>query len=147
MKFNASHWRSDYDDFVGWYLHRISNTPHSTKQIEDAIEWAHETDPETLIAAATADLAAPPTRRDQTALARRVRCPVLVISSPNDKVTAPADAKALAKAAGGRLLMIPDGGHNPQSRKPVAVNLALRAFAEHAFTGDSRALRAADTAR
>lgn len=145
LKFNAPHWRADYDDFVDWYLRRISNTRHSTKQIEDAIQWTHETDPETLIAAATADLAAPPTRRDQTALARRVRCPVLVISSPNDKVTAHADAKALAKATGGGPLTIPDGGHNPQSRKPVAVNLALRDFIRRAFAADSRELRGAST--
>jgi pimeloyl-ACP methyl ester carboxylesterase len=72
-----------------------------------------------------------------------VRCPVLVISAPNDKITAHADARALAEATGGQLLSVPDGGHSPQARKPVRVNLALRDFAKGAFTGDSRELRGA----
>jgi pimeloyl-ACP methyl ester carboxylesterase len=111
----------------------MGNTPHSTKQIEDAIGWALETDAETLIASTLGDLAAPATRREQTALARQVRCPVLVISAPNDKITAHADAKALAKATGGKLESVPNGGHSPQARKPVQVNLALRDFVEQAF--------------
>ena len=128
MKFNGAHWRADYPDFVEWFMRRVFNVPHSTKQIEDAVEWGLETDPDTLIASVAGDLAAPPTRRDQLALAERVRCPVLVISSPHDKITSHADAKALAQAAGGRLVSIPEGGHCPQARKPVAVNLALREF-------------------
>jgi pimeloyl-ACP methyl ester carboxylesterase len=128
LKFNAVHWRADYRDFVEWFMRRIFNTPHSTKQIEDAIGWGLETDPDTLIASAVGPLAAPATRRDQTALARRLTCPVLVISARNDKINSHADAEALAEATGGELLAIRDGGHNPQARKPVAVNLALRRF-------------------
>jgi pimeloyl-ACP methyl ester carboxylesterase len=145
LKFNGAHWRADYPDFVTWWVRRTFNTPHSTKQIEDGIGWGLQTDAETLIASTTADLAAPATRRDQFALARRVRCPVLVISAPNDKVTAHADAKALANATGGELVAVADGGHAPQGRKPVAVNLALRDFAQRAFTADSRDLRAGST--
>jgi pimeloyl-ACP methyl ester carboxylesterase len=132
LKFNGAHMRSDYHDFVGWFIRRACNTPHSTKQIEDAIGWALETDAEAAIASAIAAFAAPARRRDQRALARRVRCPVLVISAPNDKITAYADAKALAKATGGELLTVPDGSHNAHGRKPVAVNLALRAFVKQA---------------
>ena len=113
-----------------WFIRRAFNTPHSSKQIEDAIGWALETNAETLIASTVGDLAARATRRGQTALARRARCPVLVISAPNDRITAHADAGALAKATSGTLLSVPDGGHNPQSRKPVSVNLALRHFIE-----------------
>ena len=146
LKFNAAYWRADYDDFVNWYMRRVFSTPHSTKVIEDAVEWAHETDAETLIATATAELAAPVTREAQTALARRLQCPVLVISAPDDTVSSHADARGLAEATGGELLSVPDGGHCPQARKPVAVNLALRAFVERAFTPDSRQFRSAHTA-
>lgn len=146
LKFNGVHWRADYPDFVDWFMRRSFNTPHSTKQIEDARGWGLETDAETLIASVLGDLAAPATRRDQLALARRLRCPVMVVSAPNDKVNAHADAKALAKATGGQLLSVPHGGHCPQARKPVAVNLALRTFAERSFTRDSCALRGARTA-
>jgi pimeloyl-ACP methyl ester carboxylesterase len=147
LKFNGAYWRADYSDFVEWFMRAVFDTPHSTKQIEDAIGWALETDADTLIASVLGDLAAPARRREQLALARRVRCPALVISSPNDKITSHADAKALAKATGGRLVSVPDGGHCLQARKPVAVNLALREFIRtSAFTGDSRRLRATGTA-
>jgi len=129
-KFNAHYWRNDYDAFVDWFVRRMHNTPHSTKQIEDAIAWAHETNPDSLVASAISDQAAPATRRAQRALARRVQCPVVVLSSPNDLITSFADAKALAKTTGGELVTVPDGGHNPQGRKPVPVNLTLRALAE-----------------
>jgi pimeloyl-ACP methyl ester carboxylesterase/predicted glycosyltransferase len=133
LKFSAYHWRKDYRDFVDWWARRrMFNTPHSTKQIEDAIGWALETDPEALIASAVGELAAPATRRDQLALARRVRCPVLVICGPNDTTTSPADAAALARTTDGELLSVPDGSHVPNARKPVPVNLALRALAERA---------------
>ena len=80
-------------------------------------------------------------------LAQRVRCPVLVISAPNDKITAHTDAKALATATDGELVSIAGGGHNPQARKPVAVNLALRdSIRASAFTADSRQVRGATTA-
>ena len=130
LKFNGGHWRHDYGDFVKWFAERIFSTPHSTKQIEDAIAWAHETDPETLIASALAPRGTPSTRRDQLELARRVRCPVLVLSSPGDRVQPHSDARALASATGGELVATPDGGHNANARKPVPVNLALRALAE-----------------
>ena len=130
LKYNGGHWRRDYRDFVEWFVGQIFTTPHSTKQIEDAVAWALETDAETLIASTLADDAAPRTRRDQLALARRVQCPVVVISAPDDALTPHADAKALAGATGGRLLSLPDGGHNPNARKPVPVNLALRELTE-----------------
>jgi len=131
LKFNGAHWLADYDDFVDWFIRRIFSTPHSTKQVEDPIGWAHETDAETLIAVTAGAMATRTTRREQNALARRVHCPVLVISAPNDKVTAHADAKALARATEGKLLTVADGGHDPGGRKPVTVNLALRDFMEH----------------
>jgi predicted glycosyltransferase len=130
LKYNAAHWRRDYGDFAEWFFSQVFVTPHSTKQIEDATAWAHETDAETLIASVLAEKAAPMTRRDQQALARRVKCPVVVISSRNDKVTPYADARELARVTDGELLTLADGGHNPQARKPVPVNLALRELAE-----------------
>jgi pimeloyl-ACP methyl ester carboxylesterase/predicted glycosyltransferase len=131
LKFNGAHWLADYRDFVEWFLRRCLDTRHSTKQIEDAIEWGLDTDAPALIASALGHSAAPATRRDQLELARRVQCPVLVITATNDKVTAPADARALANATQGELLSIPDGTHLPQARKPVPVNLALRGLVEN----------------
>ena len=137
-KFNAAYWRSDYDDFVDWFVRRMFNTDHSTKQVEDSIAWAHETDVEALIASAVADDAAPATRSGQLGLARRVHCPVLVLTGPNDRITSRHDARVLARATSGKLVTIEDGSHAPHARKPVAVNRALREFVSRAVPADAR---------
>jgi pimeloyl-ACP methyl ester carboxylesterase/predicted glycosyltransferase len=130
-KFNLAYWRGDgYGDFVEWWAKRMLTEPHSTKQIEDAIAWSHDTDGRTLAASVLGRRAAPATRKDQIALAKRVRCPVLVVHGTNDKITPYADGKALAKITGGQLETVERAGHQPQARKPVQVNLAIREFAD-----------------
>lgn len=132
LKYNGVHWERDFDDFIEWFFGRVFDTPHSTKQIEDAVAWARETDPACLIASATAERAAAFTPRAQRELAAKVKCPTLVISDPGDRLLPYADAAVLASCTGGRLLAVPDGGHNPNARKPVPVNVALRELVEGA---------------
>jgi len=132
LKFNPAHWRRDYRDFAEWFIGRNFTEPHSTKQIEDGVGWALETDPAALTASVLAEGAAPATRRAQLDVARRVRCPVLVVHGSADAVNPVADGRALAVATGGALVEIAGVGHGPQLRKPVPVNLALRDFVERA---------------
>jgi len=132
-KVNAVHFRRDFRDFVEWFAGMVTSEAHSTKGFDDVVEWGLETDPDTLALTVLADAAAPVTRSDQLALARRVRCPVLVISGKKDKVTSHADARALAKATGGELVAIEGGDHLPEGRQPVTVNLAIRKFADPLF--------------
>jgi len=132
-KFNAPYIRREFETFVQWFMDRAAGEPHSTKIIDDGVGWGLETDPETLIKTMLAEPAAPVTRRHQRALARRLQCPVLVISGTDDKVTPFADAKALAAATGGQLLGIAGGDHMPEARHPVEVSHALRKFADPAF--------------
>ena len=130
-KFNFHYWtHGGYADFVQWWAERMLPEPHSTKQIEDSVAWSLDTDGECAAASMAAPLAVPATRRDQIALAERVRCPVLVIHGTKDKVTPYADGKELARITGGRLETVEGAGHLPHARKPVQVNLALREFAE-----------------
>ena len=129
-KFHPHYFRTNYDDFVDWFVGKVTSQPHSTKGFEDCVGWAHETDGETLALSVLAGVAAPPTRRDQVALARRLRCPVLVICGTKDRVTPFADARALARATGGRLVPLRGGDHAIEGRRPVAVNLAIREFVE-----------------
>ncbi|MGB7589190.1 MAG: alpha/beta fold hydrolase [Solirubrobacterales bacterium] len=129
-KFNAVHFRRDFRDFVEWFAAIATSEPHTTKGFDDVVEWGLQTDPDTLALTVLADAATPVTRRDQLALARRVQCPVLVISGTRDKVTSHADARVLAKATGGELMAIEGGNHVPEARHPVAVNLAIRELAD-----------------
>jgi len=127
-RMNGVYWRENYPEFVDWFVRRCFNVPHSTKQIEDGIGWALETDGETL--AATAGGKIERNRRRLRDLAEQLDCPVLVIHAEGDKITPYSDGKALARLSGGRLETVPDGGHIPGARKPVQVNLALREFVE-----------------
>ncbi len=140
-KFNAHYIHEHYREFVEWFIGMCSAEKHSTKGFEDGVEWALETDPTTIVLTLMADAAAPVTRRDQLALARRVKCPVLVISGTKDKVTCHGDAKALAAATGGKMLAIEGGDHMPEARHPVEVNLAIRHFADPSFRRDPTAYR------
>jgi pimeloyl-ACP methyl ester carboxylesterase/predicted glycosyltransferase len=146
-KFNAVHFRRDFRDFVEWFAAMSTAEAHSTKGFDDVVGWGLETDPDTLALTVLAAAAAPVTRRDQLALARRAQCPVLVISGTKDKVTSHADARALAKATGGKLMAIEGGDHVPQGRHPVAVNLAIREFVDPSFTRNPTVRRADNGSR
>jgi hypothetical protein len=108
---------------------RIFTEPHSTKQIEDAVGWGLETSPQTLILTEEAPLPAT-TREEMEAICRRVRCPVLVIHGNEDAVRPHDSGAAAAKLTRGALVTIEGGGHAPQARDPVKVNLLLREFVE-----------------
>ncbi len=126
-KWNRHYWLDHYADFVEWFAHQIFSEQHSTKQIEDAIGWALETTPETLISTiTTADKTS--TVHAVRELASRIQCPVLVLHGDEDAIVSHARGQTLADIAGGRLVTIRGGGHAPQARDPVKVNLLLRDF-------------------
>ncbi len=125
------HWMRDYPQFADWFISRSIPEPHSTKAIEDGIEWALDTDGNTL--AASAGGYVHHKRGPLRELAQGIDCPVLVISGDRDKITPPRDARALARITGGRLEVVRGGGHMPHARKMVQVNIALRDFSEDAF--------------
>jgi len=131
-KFNPHHFRADFTDFLQWWQEKNFSEKHSTKQIEDGIAWGLETDPETAIAFTTGGLSILSDRSGQMERARRVRCPVLVIHGSEDGVFPVSDGRMLARLTGGRLVVVEGAGHQPQARKPVAVNLALREFFDSA---------------
>jgi pimeloyl-ACP methyl ester carboxylesterase len=134
-KFSREYWLEDQRGYAEWLARTLDFTePHSTKQIEDSIEWAMETDGQTFVDFWMAlDIVddAPLKHRDEVlASCSRVRCPVLVVHGECDVSVPPEWGAALAEATGGRFVPIADAGHVPHGRKPVPVNLALREFAE-----------------
>ena len=129
---------ADYRGFVEWWIERCSPEPHSTRQIELAVEWGLDTDPETLITTLRGEVMMEPDRIYE--LCDRVRCPVLVINGDRDIVTPTRDAKLLAKRTRGRLVRFGRLGHGV-GRWPVEINLAIRDFVglEPPPTGPHRA--------
>lgn len=102
--------------------------PHSTKQREDCVEWA------SAVAVATMELEYDTARGiagDPDAAAdacRAVQCPVLVITGSLDQCQHPGRGAIVAELTGGDHVVIEGGGHLPQARDPVQVNLLLRDF-------------------
>ncbi len=125
-KFNTHSWRRDYRGFAEFFMANIFTEPHSTKQFDDAVGWALETDAETLIAASIGDGIAD--ADEVRELSSRVQCPVLVVHGDQDAICPHAYGEGLAAATGGTLVTFEGSGHAPHLRHPVAVNLLLRDF-------------------
>lgn len=137
-KYNRHYWRKDYRGFLEFFFSQCFTEPHSTKQIEDCVGWGLETTPEVLLAIEDApgggrsNLSLRGSEQHVRELAGRVRCPVLVIHGDEDAITPHARGAALAEMTGGQLVTLKGGGHIPQARDPVKVNLLLREFVEQA---------------
>ena len=132
-KHNRHYWLKDYDDWLRFFAGKIVTEPHSTKQIEDIIDWGRETTPDVLIATYSApdSPGGPPSDRSAApAYYSRIRCPVLVIHGGNDAVIAHSVGAGVAAATGGALVTIEGGGHAPHARHPVKVNILIREFVE-----------------
>ncbi len=125
-KYNSHFWSRDYRGFLEFFFAQCFNESHSTKQIEDAVSWALETDPETLADTSRAISLCRTERFRDTCT--RVRCPVLVVHGDADLIRPHAQGAALAEATGGTLVTLEGAGHLPHVRDPVRVNLLLREF-------------------
>ena len=127
-KWNRHYWLRDWPGFLDFFFTRTFTEPHSTKQIEDAVGWGLDTDPETIVRGLEAEWL---NDRDTTLrLCAQIRCPTLVIQGSADAIVGPARGAAVAAAIpGARLITFEGSGHAPHLRDPVAANLLIRDFA------------------
>ena len=126
-KYNKHFWLRDYRAFVEFFFSQIFSEPHSTKQTEDCIGWALETDGEMLVTAEYGATLAPDRAEE---LARAVRCPVLVVHGTDDRIASVSRGKALAEHTRAGLVLVEGGGHAPHARDPVLFNRLVREFVE-----------------
>jgi pimeloyl-ACP methyl ester carboxylesterase len=127
-KYNRHYWLQDYRDFLEFFFTQAFTEPHSTKQIEDCVEWGLEIDPETL---ADTHRATKLCRSEQfVETCRQVRCPVLVIHGDRDRLRPHAQGASLAAATSGTLVTLEGAGHLPMARDPVRVNLLIKQFVD-----------------
>src|SRR5206468_377430 len=108
--------------------------PFSSRLAEEIREWAHEGDREALVLSFTSGAVAWHGRAEQRERASKIRCPVLVVSGTADRLTPHDDARELAALTGGELRAVDGGCHAVGARRPVDVNLAMRAFLNGAAT-------------
>ena len=123
-KHNAHYWRRDFSGFLEFFFSQVFSEPHSTKQIEDCVGWGLECGVDCLLAsedgAGLGDLTA--------ATAAAITCPLLVIHGDEDAIVPYAAGVELVRLTGGSLATVEGGGHCPQARDPVRVNLLIRDF-------------------
>jgi pimeloyl-ACP methyl ester carboxylesterase len=125
-KYDTDYWLGHYEDFLWFFFGQCFPERRSTKQIEDCVGWGLETSAEVLVAEHGSTQ---PERDEVVDLCHRVRAPVLAIHGSNDHISPMSRGAEVARLTGGELLVIDGGGHGPQSRDPVKVNLVIREFA------------------
>ncbi|TDN92067.1 alpha/beta hydrolase [Microbacterium sp. BK668] len=136
-KLNRHYWLEDWPGFAEFFFGQLLPEPHSTKQREDCVAWALQTTPEAMLLAGYS----PPYPGDEQqtiTAARAVRCPVLVITGSLDMCQNPERGRRLAELTGAQHVVIEGGGHLPQARDPVKVNLLLREFVFRAAASGQR---------
>jgi pimeloyl-ACP methyl ester carboxylesterase/predicted glycosyltransferase len=129
-KYNRGHWLADYPDFARHFISNICSEPHSTRQIEDGLEWAHETSGPVLVKSVEARAIAPAFDVGES-MYRRIRCPVLAIHGDSDQIQPHARGKLVAELIdGAEFVTIAGGGHNPLGRHPGKCNTLISDFLE-----------------
>ena len=127
-KFNHRYWLKNYPDFAEFFIRNLCNEPHSTKQIEDGVGWAAETNGPTLLKTVAARGILPGFDVSEE-MYRKIRCPVLFIHGDNDQIQPHGRAEAAhAEVSGSEFVTIEGGGHNPLGRHPAKANTLINDF-------------------
>jgi pimeloyl-ACP methyl ester carboxylesterase len=130
-KWNRHYWVRDWPGFLEFFFAQAFTEAHSTKQIEDAVGWGLQTDPQTIVRGVQAQW--PHDRATALQLCAQVQCPTLVIQGSQDAVVGAARGGAVADAIpSAQLITLHGSGHAPHLRDPVATNLLIRNFASAA---------------
>lgn len=131
-KYNKHYWLGGgYDDFTAFFFRKMFPEPHSTKQIEDCIGWAHEIAPQVLADTTAGRLGCDGAICEPIApLAERVTCPVVVVHGTDDRIRPQAFGEKLAELTRGDLVLIEDAGHGPSARDPVKINHLIAQFVD-----------------
>jgi pimeloyl-ACP methyl ester carboxylesterase/predicted glycosyltransferase len=117
----------NYSGFTEHFTREVFPEPHSTRHIEEGLNWASDTTGPVL--AKTVEARTIPSGFDiSEAMYRKIRCPVLALHGDDDRISPHARGKLVAKLTGGELVTFPGGGHNPLARFPAKCNALISDF-------------------
>src|SRR5271168_4999355 len=100
------YWLTNYPDFAEYFISNVFTELHSTKQIEDGVEWAKDTTGPVLVKTVEAGWIAPEFDVGE-AMYRKIRCPMLMLHGDNDQITPYAGAELVARITGAELVTFP----------------------------------------
>ncbi|HEX6301011.1 MAG TPA: alpha/beta fold hydrolase [Acidimicrobiia bacterium] len=121
---------NDLHAWVSFFFDAQLVEKHSTKQFEDAVEWALETTGEILADAEEAQELDPPAKHEFYDQVDSLDLPVLVIHGDHDVCQHVDKGIELAAATDGDLVIIEGGGHLSLARDAVKVNRAIKRFVD-----------------
>ena len=125
----------DFDGFRRFFFEQMCSEPHSTKQLEDLLEWSSVTDPAMLVDATAGRLGLDGTLCAPLEQAcKQVRCPVTVIHGTDDRIRPIGIGQRLAELTGARMITVEGGSHCLPGRQPVLIN---RLISESAWAATS----------
>ena len=127
-KDNRHYWLRDWRGYAEFFFGELLPEPHSSKQREDCVGWAMDSNAETNLLFVDAPFSSS-SHEETEAILARVSCPVLAIHGREDRCQPCARGERVAAVTGGDLLLLEGAGHVPTGREPVVVNRAIRDFA------------------
>ncbi len=127
---NREFWRRDrgYRSWIEFFFDQQLPEPHSTKQYDDTVGWAMDTEPDAMIA--EREGRAPQSAAEVETLCAQIECPTLVIHGTDDGCQPVARGERLAELTGAELAVLDGAGHLPQARDPVKVTRLISDFTE-----------------
>jgi pimeloyl-ACP methyl ester carboxylesterase len=130
--FNPHLMRANWREFMERWARRAHPHPHSTRQIENWVEYGMGTDAETFITSLRGTRL--PDRESALAMAGTIRCPVFVLQNGGGSLGPKDCSTEFAAASGGELHIFQGLGPAVASRWPVTFNLKLREILERVRT-------------
>jgi hypothetical protein len=127
---NRHFWRQDdgYRSWIEFFFDQQLPELHSTKQYEDTVGWALETNAEAMIAEREGRAARSGSAAEE--LCRRARCPVLVTHGSDDRCQPVARGRRLAELTSWDIVVLEGASHLPHGRDPVTVFRLITEFVD-----------------
>jgi pimeloyl-ACP methyl ester carboxylesterase/predicted glycosyltransferase len=125
-RFSLDSWRRDWHGFAEFFFDQAFPEPHSSKQSEDGIGWALETDPETIALTMAGRLDG---ALDPVELVSAIDRPVLVVHAEGDRINPYTWGARTAELCEATLITVDGDGHGLPAREPVYVNRLIDEFA------------------
>ncbi len=127
-KVNRHYWQRDYPGFAQFFFSAITTEPHSTKVIEDAVQWAVDGSVDAMLAEGATPFDTDLATIETTCAA--VRCPMVIVHGTEDHCQPVARAPRLAELTGRKLVIVEGADHMIPGRHPVLANLLIRDFVD-----------------